>query len=86
MAFWAMTGTGTPLRCNRSIVHHFGLATACGHFGAIAGEAVVGWQMKVSDVLGVAFKQVFAGADLFYFPDIDKGLNRFSLKIEIQQG
>jgi len=39
--------------------------------------------MKVSYVLGVAFKQIFAGANLFYFPDIDKRLNRFSLEIVI---
>src|ERR1019366_9228247 len=34
-------------------------------------------------ILGVAFKQVFARADLFYFPAIDEGLNRFSLEIVV---
>src|SRR6266853_2232413 len=63
--------------------HHFCLAAAGGHLGAISGEAVIGRQMKVSYILGVAFKQIFAGANLFHFPDIDKRLNRFSLEIVI---
>ena len=39
--------------------------------------------MKVSYLLGVAFEQIFAGANLFYFPDINERLNRFSLEIVI---
>src|SRR5712692_808928 len=39
--------------------------------------------MKVMNILGVAFKQVFTSADFFHFPNIDESLNGCSLEIVI---